>query len=212
MNEREKKELLEWYGRYAGVTVRSDMEEEFVYDAYRVLLKHIPDIHAPLERTSVSKYTGAGLLYFLGLPQGDVLRYYGGVSEEEMWKSLDAGKALLTELDAYGHLSYTVGYGDEGDDRGDWLAAADFVIGTVAGHRVVAYHVVVNSESGGFIDTTETHIVPVKEAPYGLLETYRDIGYSMFDAVTEAEDEENARMCTKFDADLHKDLNTTREK
>lgn len=84
MNEREKKELLEWYGRYAGVTVRSNMEEEFVYDAYRVLLKHDPDTTAPLERVGVQERTSPGLLYFLGLPQGDVLRYYGGVSEEEM--------------------------------------------------------------------------------------------------------------------------------
>ena len=56
-------------------------------------------------------------------------------------------------LDAYGHLTWTLG-------DNDWMACFDAV-------RVddqIHYHVVVNCESGGWIDTLETGVVPVAEA------------------------------------------------
>lgn len=113
------------------------------------------------------------------------------------------GLLLRKELDAYGHLSYCVGYGEEGDDRGDWLACADFVVGVVEGQQVVAYHVVVNSESGGFIDTLQEDVVPVADAPYELLDYWRDIGYEHFEGdVTDEEEEENKLSSARFDADL----------
>lgn len=108
-------------------------------------------------------------------------------------------------LDAYGHLTYVVGFSDEDrdpdenemeaiirsaemteeefeewqetagvSDRGDWIACAD-------AQRIgdfVAYHVVVNSESGGFIDTMEQGILSVEDARVqlpGLLETWDDV-------------------------------------
>jgi hypothetical protein len=57
------------------------------------------------------------------------------------------------ELDAYGHMTWTLG-------DSDWMACFDAV-------RVgdsIAYHVVVNCESGGFIDTVEQGVVPITEA------------------------------------------------
>lgn len=56
------------------------------------------------------------------------------------------------KLDAYGHLTWTVG-------NEDWIACFD-------ARRVangIEYHVVVNCESGGFIDTLEHRIVPPTE-------------------------------------------------
>ena len=63
------------------------------------------------------------------------------------------------KLDAYGHLTWTLG-----DD--DWMACFDAVrVGSE-----IHYHVVVNCESGGFIDTVESGVVPVSETlhPFSL--------------------------------------------
>ena len=123
------------------------------------------------------------------------------------------GKALVKSLDAYGHMEYCVGFGEEGDDRGDWLACADFAVGKVNGKLAVAYHIVVNSESGGFIDTLETDVVPVSKAPFGLLDYCRDIGYEQFSGdVTKAEDKENKRMSDKFDAALKRAIASAKKR
>lgn len=53
-------------------------------------------------------------------------------------------------LDAYGHLTWTVG-------NEDWLACFDAIR---EGARI-HYHTVVNCESGGFIDTLEDSYVPL---------------------------------------------------
>ena len=72
-----------------------------------------------------------------------------------------------SKLDAYGHLTWTLG-------DNDWMACFDAV-------RVgdeIHYHVVVNCESGGFIETTESGAIPVKDAEklFGLPSSYVDIG------------------------------------
>jgi hypothetical protein len=57
------------------------------------------------------------------------------------------------ELDAYGHLNWTVG-------NEDWIACFD-------ARRIgdeIEYHIVVNCETGGFIDTLEHDRVPVDQA------------------------------------------------
>lgn len=105
-------------------------------------------------------------------------------------------------LDAYGHLSYCVGFSDECDPEpepamvvlakadqmtdeelelaqsprncGDWLACVDFD----RKGDYVAYHVVVNSDSGGFIETTEQGVLTLEEARRtlpGLLDHMDDI-------------------------------------
>jgi hypothetical protein len=59
------------------------------------------------------------------------------------------------DLDAYGHLAWTVG-------NEDYIACFDAVL---SGDKTrIAYHVVVNCESGGFLDTIEQGVVPVEEA------------------------------------------------
>jgi hypothetical protein len=106
------------------------------------------------------------------------------------------------KLDAYGHLSYVVGFNSDYDeeatpamlliakasemsdeeieaaqqglrDCGDWIACTDFDrIGDYVG-----WHVVVNSDSGGFIDTLDSGVYTVEEARKhlpGLLETWND--------------------------------------
>jgi hypothetical protein len=67
----------------------------------------------------------------------------------------DAARSASEEqkLDAYGHLTWTLG-------NSDWMACFDAI-------RVgddILYHVVVDCESGGFIDTVEKGVLPVSEA------------------------------------------------
>lgn len=116
------------------------------------------------------------------------------------------GLALLAELDAYGHLSYTVSYGEEGDDEGDWMAAADFAVGKIGRRKVVAYEVVVNSESGGFVQTVEQGVVPADEAPFGLLKHYQSVGIEGFSRIKRSDERANDKSSRKFDADLRRAL------
>ena len=107
-----------------------------------------------------------------------------------MPKSL-SNEELLAGLDAYGHLSYVAGYSDEweedsegittvyggGRDRGDWLVCCDYWVWKCPEDGIiVAYHVVVNSDSGGFIDTVETGVVSANGAPYDLLDRWISLG------------------------------------
>ena len=71
------------------------------------------------------------------------------------------------ELDAYGHMTWTMG-------DADWTACFDAVrVG-----NAIAYHVVVNCESGGFIDTVEKGLVPITEAAKLAIlpSNYADVG------------------------------------
>lgn len=67
---------------------------------------------------------------------------------------------MLERLDAYGHLAYTVG-------NEDWVACADFIVYIHPDHKLgdilVAYHVVVDCESGGFIDTMSSGVLAADE-------------------------------------------------
>lgn len=71
-----------------------------------------------------------------------------GPSEDEM----------IRTLDAYGHLQWTVG-------NEDWIACADFnvFLRPDDDEPMVAYHVVVDCESGGFTDTLESGIIPASK-------------------------------------------------
>ena len=113
----------------------------------------------------------------------------------------EAESALLARLDAYGHCSYSVG--GTYDDGGDWTAFADYAVGKVAGRTVVAYHVVVNSDRGGFIETTESGVVDASDAPKGLLLKYIDLALEAgnLDADCLKDSEENAE---RFDNDMQK--------
>jgi len=101
---------------------------------------------------------------------------------------------MLSELDAYGKLIFMVGFNDEWaedprcecekpdicdglvplcktcdkpEHRGDWMACFDFKCYTDPdGVTHTAYHVVVNSDSGGFIETIDQGVV--SEAPFNL--------------------------------------------
>ena len=71
---------------------------------------------------------------------------------------------LIEELDAYGHSKWVIGWGEEGDERGDWRAYFDFFIHTNPdGDTKIAVQTVYNSESGGFIHATN-RVVPVDKA------------------------------------------------
>ena len=104
----------------------------------------------------------------------------------------------LAALDAYGHLAWTVGFGSEDDadwdTRGDMLWCFDFSIwDDIDRGVVIAYHVVANSESGSFIETQESAVVPVSEAPYNLPERCVDRSLSADhqwrdDELTQAQD------------------------
>lgn len=53
MTEQQKKDLMRVYGNFAGVTARTDLEEDLVQRIYRVLRAAEPDLAEPLERTEV---------------------------------------------------------------------------------------------------------------------------------------------------------------
>lgn len=69
-------------------------------------------------------------------------------------------------LDAYGHLDWTVG-------NEDWLACFD---AEIVADKIV-YEVVVDCESGGFVDTIERGEIPFDKVSslYGLPDYYADI-------------------------------------
>jgi len=76
---------------------------------------------------------------------------------------------LLKKLDGYGHMSWTVG-------NEDWLACADAVVGRFNGKVFVATHVVVDCESGGWVEAFHKAVLPVEggEPPRGILDGYLD--------------------------------------
>jgi hypothetical protein len=113
------------------------------------------------------------------------------------------------DLDAYGHINYGVGWSDEAEDapedsdRGDWLACVD-------ADRIgdwVGYHVIVNSDSGGFIDTLDAGVLSVEEAKTQLpelLSYWQDIASEHLIGAsawfTDAETRENAQAIAKWRA------------
>ena len=112
----------------------------------------------------------------------------------------NAQKEALANLDAYGHLNWVVGWSyesddaPEDDDRGDWCACCDFeVFHDEEGNLMVAYHVVVDSDSGGFIDTLETNVVPADKAPFNLPAYWMDVGMEQV-VWTESEYQEGLRI------------------
>lgn len=94
-----------------------------------------------------------------------------GKAQTEEEKELAAFEsALMDTLDAYGHLTWTVG-------SEDWLACADASLGRFHGRLFLAWHVVVDCESGGWIDTLETgfeEITPDGKPPMGILAPWLD--------------------------------------
>jgi hypothetical protein len=119
------------------------------------------------------------------------------------------------ELDAYGHLTYSIGYSyesddaPEDDDRGDWIACADFdVLGDW-----IAYHVVVDSDSGGFIDTMEAGVLDPHQAARqlpSLLDGWTDTASEHLaaggDWFTEAEQEANEKSSARWRKDVRETL------
>lgn len=91
---------------------------------------------------------------------------------------LPSDRDLLDGLDAYGHLTWVVGTEDFKDGKGgDWLACFDFeVFDHPERGRLVAYHTVVNSDSGGFIETMEEYVVEAAKAPFNLPDYWAGIG------------------------------------
>lgn len=111
------------------------------------------------------------------------------------------------ELDAYGHLTYTVGWSDEWNedvpedsDRGDWMACFDFTVSECG--QWLAYQVVVNSDSGGFIETVDEGEVPIAEA--AKLADLPDYWLSVGDneELTEAEARDSARCIELWRRDI----------
>jgi len=144
--------------------------------------------------------------------------------EQQERAECPADEELIAHLDAYGHLSWVVGFSDEwpepGDNvcgcptiwrpnqpvekpeyddgactscggrenRGDWLACFDFKAHEhPARGWLLAYHVIINSDSGGFVETVESAVVPLADAPLNLPDEYTDIGMQQGEQWTEKE-------------------------
>jgi hypothetical protein len=96
--------------------------------------------------------------------------------EESKEEPSDADFLANAPLDAYGHLSWAVG-------NEDWLACLDAVLSPTKDR--IAYHVVVDCESGGFTDTAESGVLPIKDA-----EQLKKLPYKYLDYVYEQYNEE----------------------
>lgn len=170
--------------------------------------------------------------------------------EQEERKHYPTDDEMMGELDAYGHLSYVVGFSDEWAEdrvcdcstvrpeivfdedkgptckkcggreyRGDWLACFDYHVYTDPDCVTkLAYHVVVNSDSGGFIDTLETGCITfnplepdemmkaLKQIPYDLPDYWTSIGMEHGTVWLEAEVKDANKCQEKWKAALKKDL------
>lgn len=88
----------------------------------------------------------------------------------------DFEEALSGALDAYGHMTWTVG-------NEDWQACGDFALGILDGRRFLAWHVVVDCESGGFTDTLEKGFVEItagSNPPLGILHQWLDTAFEHY--------------------------------
>ena len=108
---------------------------------------------------------------------------------------------LLDKLDAYGHLTWFIGFNDTDSEepvcecstpdiaqnavptcklcklveyRGDWLASFDVIshVNDDDDELYFAYHVVINSDSSNFITTSEQRVVHYSKAPFNLPDQY----------------------------------------
>ena len=114
---------------------------------------------------------------------------------------------VLEDLDAYGHMTYCFGFGEEGDERGDWSAYLDFKVFTDCdGVVVVGYHAVVNSESGGFIETIIEDVGSLKEAIH-MADEVLDIALSGQETATEREIQEAIDCANRWKKDLTRCFN-----
>ena len=93
-------------------------------------------------------------------------RYYA--EEEAKGYPSDADFLANAGLDAYEHLTWTVG-------NDDWIACFDAVLSP--DKTRIAYHTVVNCESGGFIETTEAGVIRIENANklFNLPDSYLDL-------------------------------------
>ena len=94
----------------------------------------------------------------------------------------------------------------EDSDRGDWLACFDFNVFADEDGVKVAYHVIVNSDSGGFIDTLEQSVVPADKAPFDLPHYWQGIGLEHNPNWTPAETEAAHSANERWNQDLKKAL------
>ena len=142
------------------------------------------------------------------------------------------------QLDAYGHLNYVVGYSDEcveeipdmmwvalaakldeeeyenlkrsqNREMGDWLACADFQVF----NGYVGWHVVVNSDSAGYIETIAQGVYTIEDARRelpGLLDRMDDICRDMLIEegawLTPSEIEDNKKSIERWKRDVKEAL------
>jgi hypothetical protein len=82
----------------------------------------------------------------------------------------------MEELDAYGHLMWTVNSADNVED--DWMACFD--ASYCPESKRIFYHVVVNSDSAGFLETVEKgSISPYDEIGIEYLKQIPDVYFNV---------------------------------
>ena len=86
------------------------------------------------------------------------------------------------------------------------MACCDYAVFTdEEGVVKIAYHVVVGSDSGGFVETPETRVVTADKAPFNLPACWMDIGLEQV-VWTEAEFQEGTRINAEWNQDLARAL------
>lgn len=123
----------------------------------------------------------------------EILLGLGRTKTEEEKELASFEEELMNTLDAYGHMNWTVG-------NEDWQACADASLGRFHGRLFLAWHVVVDCESGGFIDTPETgfqEITPDSKPPLGILSPWLDICWENY---ADEQDEDELRIDSEASA------------
>jgi hypothetical protein len=120
-----------------------------------------------------------------------ILQGLGTATTREEDRFAEFEQDLLKQLDAYGHMNWSVG-------NEDWIACADAVVGEYQGKPYLAWHVVVDCESAGFTDTSETGVVeitPEGHPPQGILSSYLDTCYEQYATSEEEEHQIDTDAC-----------------
>ena len=105
---------------------------------------------------------------------------------DEEFTNCPSDDDLLKQLDAYGHLNFVTGWSDEFNEdvpadsnRGDWLACFDYHVHECPDRGlIIAYHVVENSDSCGYIQESEKGVIIASKVDsiLGLVQRWTDSG------------------------------------
>jgi len=155
--------------------------ELFTPQGHLIRPRKLPNILCGSSKCHIRLTRENGLTASVRFPStvGDIdkiLMDLGKAQTQEEAELAEFESALRDTLDGYGHMNWTVG-------NEDWVACADASLGRFNGRLFLAYHVVVDCESGGFTDTLDQgfeEILPGSEPLKGILSSWLDTCWEQY--------------------------------